>query len=391
MIRTKMTLTRRRYDGNPELSPMGKLLVSCLYLSKIPGLKRLRKYLADSSGYHDYSGEQWDSHKYDEIKCVIQDWLSDTDPDTVFADLTNLFRTRQKTFFNTRNLVDQEYEHHFNRVLKFKNLPSKMFRPAITFFPSNDKLGTMNLAKPYRKKIGKTTIIFSGAVLQGYDIKTLFALSDLMMRKPCMLRNGEFIKLTTSYQEICKEMFASNRWDKKQHKAIQNSLIRLRDCGISWKDAKGHTILSGVLVKAKEIEPDSTGSLEIFFDYDFITLFDTGCVMDLNRRLLYKMSDKELAVCMFLATQECFVKYGRYPDPRYNKYEKLTTFYEKLNLEGVTTNETKKAMVRFELKSLLKNCKEKILGDYRLTKEDQLRIEGQGEVFNSETTAKIDP
>lgn len=322
--------------------------------------------------------------EYLEFKDRIQSWLTNSTQHTVFVDLTNLFRGERQAFYYIRDVVNLKYKHHFNRVLKVKNVPATMFRQGISVFPSDDKVGTVTLTKPFRKKIGKsTTIIFRGVLLQGYDIKILLALSQLMGRKPLVYLDNEFIKLTTSYKEICKEMLIKNPWDKEQHQTIHNSLMRLRDCGITWKTQKGHTILSGVLVKAKEInKPDVTGDLEIFFDYDFIKLFDGGFV-NINPKLLYKMSEKKLALCMFLASQDYFNKKGRYPDPRFKKFEDLTDFYEKVYLRGYMTSKDKYTM-KFELTCLLEKCKQEIIGDYVITKNNQVSINGKGEVFKTE-------
>lgn len=315
------------------------------------------------------------------VKYKFDSWLEFADEEVIMEVLHPLRVPEKRSVLQSLKYVaDAEYHPYFDNNKYLNGIPASLVRPLIPFFPFDRTARLIYLDKEFSKRTGNTTMTMRGAPLQGRDIRTTFALSQIMKRKPIKYIRNMAVMFTTSYEEIGKELGIKNPCQISAREAILKSLERMRSCVIRWTDQKGLRTIGGILVKAREIEMDSRGLIEIYFDNDFIKMFDHGYI-DINPKALFKMSDKEIAVYLFLSVQQNFMKTGRYGEPR--KGIDLFKTYDYMNLQGLGAKPKPKFTIRSEMKQLMEACKETgIFKNYRITKKDKLVIRGKGQVFD---------
>lgn len=366
---------RRTKGGNKNISEAGQWIVTAYNLS----LHILE--CEDLIVYHD----QWSNFdQEEEISDMIKDiadtfisWLENTEPAEILTTLHywKIDESKQSILIALQSIIPKEYHHY----LKSNNrgIASALVRPIFPAFAASKRQGAIiQLTEPIIKKTGNTTMEISGTALFGRDFKTLFALSEIMYTKEI-----EYIKKSvyfrTTYTEICQTMGISNPWSKPAQQAVFNSLLRMRGCNIIWTDEDDRRSVGGILSQFWEVDKGADGRIEINLDADYINLFTSGYINLTHKelKLLYSMTDSEIAVFIFLKTQSEFRYYGRFGGKHGQDVERV---YDRIFLQIGSTKEKPYSQKRYELDMILGKLRDKkIVKRYRLTRDHKIIIDNK--------------
>ncbi|MBN2611766.1 MAG: hypothetical protein JXB00_09455 [Bacteroidales bacterium] len=328
-----------------------KRLTTLYHVSKhIPGCAELSNDFADcwSPAFKD------DPNVIEEIDIAlgeeINNWVqqNEDNPETI-SKILHPLRVNKKlrpVLFTLKALAHVDYKHYFDS--DYKGLPTALAAP-VPFFPINSNEGKfIMLSKPVIKKYGNNTEMkISGMAMRSDDIKTIFALLQLMKDKRTYFTRKN-LSFFVTIKEIGEQMQISNPSCETTRDAIWNSLERIRSCTIMITNEKGRRKLGGIIDGAQDLEEDSKLEIEIFFDRSFIELINLGYV-SFNPKIIYSLRGRELNLYYYLQRQREFNTYGTY-----GKLNPIGIFkiWDYANLDGVN-KESSAANKRFYLKKAL--------------------------------------